>query len=919
MQPIKTPPSINFSKSLRQNQQPTSNPIPLNSSNSRLLNAASTGNLQAPLNLTEKPPEMLSVPTEEGQIIQRLLEAARSGNTKHIITLLTEKGVSPNITDHGQQTALHLAAQYNHVNITKTLLELGANIHTVDKKGRTPAHLAAYYGAYESLKQLIAAGTQVSRPDRSGDTALHLAIYYGHKECALLLIEHSNITDYQEGNSKFPPLHLSIYRSLSAVTKAIIESINTQKLNEPAANGKTPLHLSAEKNNVEISTMLIEKGASVNRKNDHGNLPLHIAAQHEDPSLLTALIGFTTNINTCNNDGQTALHLASKKARPRCVIALLQAGADDAIFDRKNNSALDFARDKSTQEIFLLSQKAKETQATHTKALEQAIEIGDELTIYSILTQCPWDEQPVQDLNFSTSPYHQLPHQNHNLLQLAVIFNRSNSLKMLLDAFPHLIDAVTAHNQTPAHLAASLCHLSILDTLTQAGANLTLPFQGKPPLLRIDPRYCQTKSPNPTFFTHSIPGTTGCIDPSVIEAGLMTSVQSPSLKDTSAASSLTALSIILIVVLLPIHRLLKRPTQWFNRTYIKRDAFEALQKENDALKETQENLAHTNFLLERKVADQQKTQRHLSRQIDHLEHKYAESEYALKRECWTNYKLGIEKETLLADKNRLDHELNQKTKTLDDLEQKHAFLIVKSLLAVSETKDTDEALKSQLKETKETNEKLKSQLKEIKNKEVNYKIISQTIIKALQTESTTLQKTIEDLEIKNESSQAIHSILQNRLKAHSQSLREKTEALKSAKQTLKQLEHQVECLSKTQEKLDDSETLVKTLKTQVNESKTKLQQLNKTHNQLREQIRKLIENHFFCPISLVAFEDPVVTADGHTYSKAEIEEWIAKKGELSAPLTSEPIADLSLRPNHLAKSLQDELQNLIAQFPAQSS
>lgn len=46
--------------------------------------------------------------------------------------------------------------------------------------------------------------------------------------------------------------------------------------------------------------------------------------------------------------------------------------------------------------------------------------------------------------------------------------------------------------------------------------------------------------------------------------------------------------------------------------------------------------------------------------------------------------------------------------------------------------------------------------------------------------------------------------------------------------------------------------------------------------------------------------DPVIAADGFTYERSAIENWIARKG--TSPMTNEPLPHLGLTPNRFAKS-----------------
>ena len=50
-----------------------------------------------------------------------------------------------------------------------------------------------------------------------------------------------------------------------------------------------------------------------------------------------------------------------------------------------------------------------------------------------------------------------------------------------------------------------------------------------------------------------------------------------------------------------------------------------------------------------------------------------------------------------------------------------------------------------------------------------------------------------------------------------------------------------------------------------------------------------------CPISQEVMEDPVCTADGHTYERREIFRWLCKHD--TSPLTGAPLPNKALTPN----------------------
>ena len=60
-----------------------------------------------------------------------------------------------------------------------------------------------------------------------------------------------------------------------------------------------------------------------------------------------------------------------------------------------------------------------------------------------------------------------------------------------------------------------------------------------------------------------------------------------------------------------------------------------------------------------------------------------------------------------------------------------------------------------------------------------------------------------------------------------------------------------------------------------------------------------------CPITHEVLRDPVVAADGITYERRAIAEWLASHN--TSPMTNIPLANLELHPNNLVRTLIEEL------------
>jgi len=69
------------------------------------------------------------------------------------------------------------------------------------------------------------------------------------------------------------------------------------------------------------------------------------------------------------------------------------------------------------------------------------------------------------------------------------------------------------------------------------------------------------------------------------------------------------------------------------------------------------------------------------------------------------------------------------------------------------------------------------------------------------------------------------------------------------------------------------------------------------------QLQKDIPPEFLCPITLEVMKDPVMAADGFTYERKSIENWLRKDRLPLSPMTNKVLANKSLVPNQTLKSM----------------
>ncbi len=71
--------------------------------------------------------------------------------------------------------------------------------------------------------------------------------------------------------------------------------------------------------------------------------------------------------------------------------------------------------------------------------------------------------------------------------------------------------------------------------------------------------------------------------------------------------------------------------------------------------------------------------------------------------------------------------------------------------------------------------------------------------------------------------------------------------------------------------------------------------------------RTFVRDEFLCPITQEVMVEPVTCADGHSYERQAIEQWLRQQTDREMPLTSpktnEPLAHPHINPNHQLRAL----------------
>ena len=116
--------------------------------------------------------------------------------------------------------------------------------------------------------------------------------------------------------------------------------------------GRSPLHIAAERGDIDVVTFLIENGADVNVTDFNGNTPL-IFIINKTGNLETTerLLQKGAAVNTQNRTGETALMYAAWRGHADIVRLLLDNRADATLKNGQGNTALTLAESKGHLEI----------------------------------------------------------------------------------------------------------------------------------------------------------------------------------------------------------------------------------------------------------------------------------------------------------------------------------------------------------------------------------------------------------------------------------------------------------------------------------------------------------------------------------------------------------------------------------------
>ncbi|XP_053367257.1 ankyrin-3 isoform X1 [Clarias gariepinus] len=421
------------------------------------------------------------------------LRAARAGNLEKALDYL-KSGVEINICNQNGLNALHLASKEGHVEMVAQLIKLGATVDAATKKGNTALHIASLAGQTDVVRELVNNGANVNAQSQNGFTPLYMAAQENHLDVVRFLLDNSSSQSIATEDG-FTPLAVALQQGHDQVVSLLLENDTKGKVRLPA------LHIAARKDDTKAAALLlqndhnadVESKMMVNRTTESGFTPLHIAAHYGNINVATLLLNRGAAVDFRARNDITPLHVASKRGNSNMVKLLLERGAR---IDAKTKDGLTplhcGARSGHEQVVeMLLDRGAPILSKTKNglSPLHMATQ-GDHLNCVQLLLH---HDVPVDDVtNDYLTALHVAAHCGHYKVAKVIVDKKANPNAKALNGFTPLhiackknrikvmelllkhgasIQAVTESGLTPIHVAAFMGHENIVSQLMNHGAS----------------------------------------------------------------------------------------------------------------------------------------------------------------------------------------------------------------------------------------------------------------------------------------------------------------------------------------------------------------------------------------------------------------------------------------------------------------
>jgi len=225
----------------------------------------------------------------------------------------------------------------------------------------TPLHRAAINGSPGVTEGIIRSATRsaiilnFNAQCNLGWSPLHYAAFYGNTADCEILIRHGASLDLKD-NQGLTPLHIAAINGRNLVIEKMIQT-GASVVDTLSTEGASPLHYAAFHGHFETCRTLLNRGASLDLKDNQGLTPLHRATINGNPLIIEEMIQARVartggaNVDILSTKRASPLHYAAAHGRIEACRTLLCYNASVNLRDSAGYTPLTYAAFNGNHDI----------------------------------------------------------------------------------------------------------------------------------------------------------------------------------------------------------------------------------------------------------------------------------------------------------------------------------------------------------------------------------------------------------------------------------------------------------------------------------------------------------------------------------------------------------------------------------------
>ncbi len=268
----------------------------------------------------------------------RLPDAAMKGDREAIQSLLAAQAPI-NSTQPDGTTALHWVVRRDDLAVAEALIKAGADVKAATRYGVTPISLAAKNGSAGMLRKLLDAGADPNSALPGGETALMTAARTGKLEAITLLLDRGANVNAKDSVHAQTALMWAVVENHPEAVKLLLDrgadvnartnvtmppgeyvparaggaagtGIIRQRALPTPDGGMTPLLFAVRDGNLEMTKLLLKRGADINQSSGNHTTPLIIALLNGQVGIASYLLDNGADPNAVDDYGRGPLFAA---------------------------------------------------------------------------------------------------------------------------------------------------------------------------------------------------------------------------------------------------------------------------------------------------------------------------------------------------------------------------------------------------------------------------------------------------------------------------------------------------------------------------------------------------------------------------------------------------------------------------------